>query len=545
MLAGAGLALWLFLAHLTNATLFQLAPDRALPGLIMLAVLPLLLNGFRRKVFFGTKLSLHQGISFEFIFQLVRWISPLLPSRRFQTAFQMRETGQDRALASSWQDIQAASFPASAMLATTLWLSVDGHTLAAVVALIVGIGTLLWGHKTLKQRTVKPRGYLATCFTTVFLWAVEAMVFAWASNGMLPTNAAMGLWLAVALVTHRPGLPLGLGIVQLPALLLFTSGLSDTAMLLLSTFMFCRLTTLAGLGLLYLSRYKLRVSDLFQHTIVSRILGSQRPRGGWPATPEVERAPLKLSIVIPAYQEEQRLPRYLGEVQRHLADKRYLWEIIVVDDGSTDNTMNIVLAEQAKDSHIKAIRLEQNSGKGSAVMRGIQEARGRYIIFSDADGSTPAQEIDKLLPVLESGSEVAVGSRILKAPELERNRRALRQLLGMVFYRLVNFFAVPGVGDTQCGFKGFRQDVARHLFNNLTEQGWAFDVEVLYRAQLLGYAITEVPIQWHEVAGSKLRPLRDSARMAFAILRIRQHNTGFFKRNSEESGAREASLALE
>ena len=113
MLAGAGLALWLFLAHLTNATLFQLAPDRALPGLIMLAVLPLLLNGFRRKVFFGTKLSLHQGISFEFIFQLVRWISPLLPSRRFQTAFQMRETGQDRALASSWQDIQAASFPDS------------------------------------------------------------------------------------------------------------------------------------------------------------------------------------------------------------------------------------------------------------------------------------------------------------------------------------------------------------------------------------------------------------------------------------------------
>ena len=539
LLAGAGAALWLYLNHLTGASLFQSAPSQALPGIIALATLPLLANGLRRKLFFGQGLSLHQALSFECIFQLARWVSPLLSSRRFQTAFHMRETGQEQALALSWQETQLASLPASASLAATLWLVVSGHPWSASAALVCSIGAFTWGHKMLRQRVAQPRAYLATCLTSVLLWSAEAMVFAWASHGMLPGTAAMGIWLAVALLSYRPALPLGLGLVQLPALLVFGAGLADVALLLLSNFLVFRLATLAALGLIYLSRYKLRVTDLFNNTIVGRIISSQRPRDGWPVSPDVQSSPYTLSIVIPAFQEALRLPPYLASVQCHMRDKMYPWEIIVVDDGSTDKTMDSVKSYQSKDSRTRVIRLEKNAGKGAAVARGVEEARGHYVIFADADGSTPATQIDKLMAKLESGSEIAVGSRVAQGPGVVRDRYALRQLLGTLYYRLVNFFAVPGVGDTQCGFKGFRRDVARRLFTNLGERRWAFDVEVLYRAQLLGYAITEVPIQWHEVAGSKLRPVVEGSRMARAIFRIRRKNTGFFKQESSRRMGRQ------
>ena len=175
-------------------------------------------------------------------------------------------------------------------------------------------------------------------------------------------------------------------------------------------------------------------------------------------------------------------------------------------------------------------QLQLGSGVAGAIReRGVFEARGRYVLFTDADGATPIAELDKLLAAVGERAEIAIGSRRQVSAEAERERTGLRQLMGNVFYSVVNFLAVPGIRDTQCGFKLFRTDVARELFRDLNEAGWAFDVELLYRAQLFGYGIAEVPVNWHEVAGSKVNPLKDAMKMFLAIFRIRRRNAGLLR----------------
>ena len=161
------------------------------------------------------------------------------------------------------------------------------------------------------------------------------------------------------------------------------------------------------------------------------------------------------------------------------------------------------------------------------MLDAIEAARGRYVLIADADGATPIRELEALRHAVADGTEIAIGSRVAPRAGRVRERAALRALIGKVFYGLVNFLAVPGIGDTQCGFKLLRRDVARALFRELGEFGWAFDVEILYRAQLAGFRVAEVAVEWHEIAGSKLRPMRDASRMLVSLFRIRARNAGF------------------
>lgn len=236
--------------------------------------------------------------------------------------------------------------------------------------------------------------------------------------------------------------------------------------------------------------------------------------------PESKRGGPLLSIVIPAYNEEKRLPRYLLEVAAFAESIRGGAEVLIVDDGSYDGTSAYVQAAQANHPCLRIVTLDKNQGKGAAVRRGVCESRGEFVLFADADGATPIAEVLALLAHAEAGAEVVIGSRAAAGSTVNRSR--LRRLLGAMFYRLTNLLTVPGVADTQCGFKLFRRVAAQRIFAKVRERGFAFDVEVLFLAQKLGLAIAEVPVQWSAISGSKVRPFRDSIQMATAVLRIRR-----------------------
>jgi len=228
-----------------------------------------------------------------------------------------------------------------------------------------------------------------------------------------------------------------------------------------------------------------------------------------------------LSIIIPAYNEQSRLPNTLGQVFHFLAKQSFKSEVIVVENGSTDKTFEVVqkFAEQHK--NLRVIHNEER-GKGGAVQRGVREAHGEYVFICDADLSMPVEEISKFLPRALKDFDIAIGSR--EAPGAVRyNEPYYRHLTGRVFNMLIRLMVLPNLQDTQCGFKCLRAEVARDIFPFQTLTGWAFDVELLYIAHHHGYGILEIPIDWYFNADSKVRVLRDSWRMFIDLLVIRRN----------------------
>jgi len=237
-----------------------------------------------------------------------------------------------------------------------------------------------------------------------------------------------------------------------------------------------------------------------------------------------------LSVVIPAYNEERRLPKTLERITAYLQEQDYPAEIIVVDDGSEDDTVSIVERFIADHPNMSLIK-NDHRGKGYAVRTGMLRARGQYVLFSDADLSTPIEEVARLLPWFDEGYDVVIGSR--EGPGAKRyGEPPYRHLMGRVFNLIVRLLAVRGIRDTQCGFKCFRRDVARDLFSRVRLYGpeagtvadsmvTAFDVEVLFLAQKIGYGIKEVPVEWHYFAESKVNPIKDSIRNFRDVCRVR------------------------
>jgi dolichyl-phosphate beta-glucosyltransferase len=228
-----------------------------------------------------------------------------------------------------------------------------------------------------------------------------------------------------------------------------------------------------------------------------------------------------LSIIIPAYNEEKRLPSTLEQVFHFLGKQSFRSDVIVVENGSTDKTFDI--AQKFADQHenLRVIHNEER-GKGGAVQRGVLEARGEYVFICDADLSMPIGEISKFLPPALTDFDIAIGSR--EAPGAVRyNEPYYRHLTGRVFNMLIRFMVLPDLQDTQCGFKCLRARVARDIFPFQTLTGWAFDVELLYIARQHGYRILEIPIDWYFNADSKVRVLRDSWRMFIDLLVIRRN----------------------
>jgi dolichyl-phosphate beta-glucosyltransferase len=228
-----------------------------------------------------------------------------------------------------------------------------------------------------------------------------------------------------------------------------------------------------------------------------------------------------ISIVIPAFNEEDRILPTLRMIDDYLRDRVRGYEIIVVDDGSSDNTMKVVRSECGRLKSVRLLSNEANRGKGFSVRRGVMGARHDLVLVSDADLSTPIEEVSKFLPWVEKGYDVVIGSRALKESDIIRRQPWYRQTMGKTFNLLVRIVVLGGFHDTQCGFKMFRTPAGKKIFESLKTEGFAFDVEALLRAKKIGYRVKEVPVRWINSPQSKVRVLRDSARMFLDLVRIR------------------------
>ncbi|GAB4520985.1 MAG: glycosyltransferase family 2 protein [Anaerolineales bacterium] len=228
-----------------------------------------------------------------------------------------------------------------------------------------------------------------------------------------------------------------------------------------------------------------------------------------------------LSIVIPAHNEENRLPATLQQVVDFVTRQPYACEVLVVENGSRDRTWEILQTFTGRYPFVHGLQ-EQVPGKGLAVRRGMLAARGAYRFMCDADLSMPVSEILRFLPPAQSDYDLAIGSR--EAPGAIRyNEPAYRHWGGRVINGLIRLLVLPGMQDTQCGFKCFRAEVAADLFGCQRIPGWAFDIEVLYIARRRGYRIVEIPIPWHYNPESKLNIFNDTLQMLRDILRIRRN----------------------
>lgn len=203
-----------------------------------------------------------------------------------------------------------------------------------------------------------------------------------------------------------------------------------------------------------------------------------------------------LSVIIPAYNESERLPMTLFDIDKNLSQMDYSYEIIVVDDGSKDNTAEVVEKLTSIIKNLYLIDNEENKGKGGVVAQGMLEAKGTIRLFTDADNSTTIDQFSKLLPYFKEGYQVVIGSRQAKDAEISVKQPLYRQIIGKVGNLFIRLMAVPEIEDTQCGFKAFTQEAAREIFSRLTIKRWGFDVEVLAIARILGYKIKEVGIRW-------------------------------------------------
>jgi glycosyltransferase involved in cell wall biosynthesis len=228
-----------------------------------------------------------------------------------------------------------------------------------------------------------------------------------------------------------------------------------------------------------------------------------------------------LSIVIPAYNEENRLPGTLQQVFKFFETQAFPVEVVVVENGSSDRTYDIAREFARQYPNLHAIKSETR-GKGLAVKRGVAESTGEYIFICDADLSMPIEEIGKFIPPQLPNVDVAIASR--EAPGAVRiNEPSYRHITGRVFNTMIRLLVLPGLQDTQCGFKCIRAQVAHDIFPRQRLTGWAFDVELLYIARRRGYRVVEVPIHWYFNADSKISVLRDSLRMFLDLLVIRRN----------------------
>jgi len=240
-----------------------------------------------------------------------------------------------------------------------------------------------------------------------------------------------------------------------------------------------------------------------------------------------------LSIVIPAYNEVKRIQGTLSRIQNYLKSRNIDFEIIVVDDGSEDGTGLEVEKKQKEIPELKLIRLLKNQGKGWAVRAGMLEAEGDYILMTDADLSTPIEELPKMEQAIKDGYDLAIGSRRASGARIIKRQPWFRQNIGVAFGFFTGLIIPTGFIDTQCGFKYFKKQAAKKLFPIQTTKGLPFDLEILALAQRLGFRIVEVPVSWQDAEGSKVRPIAHLPRVIREVLKIRWN---FFRGKYFEKG---------
>jgi dolichyl-phosphate beta-glucosyltransferase len=395
---------------------------------------------------------------------------------------------------------------------------------------------------------------LGAITVTVVIWAIEIGSYYFLGlaiwNGM-SVGVALLFLVVVNLASLVPLTIGGIGTIEAAALaFLVGCGVSPypaLAMILLQHASQYLFTTITG-GLLYLgggfyriplSRPKASTRRNRLPTAPSPVIEDTRSRlGQLSELVELKPAPqrdIQLSIVIPAYNEQARLPRTVLETIVWCTTRHLDFELIIADDGSRDETLALARLFEQSDVRVRTLACP-HMGKGASVRMGILNAKGRFVLFMDADGATPLSEIPKLLAALEDGHEVAIGSRIVQCPgEVEVRTSLHRRVVGRVFAFFVNLFAIDGIADTQCGFKMFRREAAVAVFSRQKTAGFAFDVEMLFIARRLSLSVAEVSVNWVAQPGSKVNLVTDSIRMLWDISIIRWLHRDFQGSDSVKS----------
>jgi glycosyltransferase involved in cell wall biosynthesis len=230
------------------------------------------------------------------------------------------------------------------------------------------------------------------------------------------------------------------------------------------------------------------------------------------------------SIVIPAYNESARLGATLEKVLAYVHAQRWDAEVIVVNDGSRDNTADIVRAFATKDPVLRLVENPGNHGKGYSVRNGMLNTRGRIVLFSDADLSSPIEEAPKLLQALDDGADIAIGSRWLRAETQTQRQPLHRQVFGRIFNLVLRLTLGLQFKDTQCGFKAFKQPAVQAIFPLQKIERWGFDPEILFLAKKLKFKTQEVSVAWGHSGGTRINPLVDGSRMVMEMLRVRWYD---------------------
>lgn len=386
-----------------------------------------------------------------------------------------------------------------------------------------------------------PRFVLALIFSA-FIWGVELGAYYLIARAVLPEISFEISLLFLSVVNFASLFPFtigGIGVIEGAATaFLIGAGMPGnqalSMVILQHVFQFC-FTTVGGLVFYFAGGYfnlsppeckqepaesKARIDHIREtfrqiHSL-SDALNIQSERLNRP----------ELSLVIPAYNEQNRLPKTILKTLDWCAQNRMEYELIIADDGSTDDTLELAKLFAGQVERVRCIACP-HQGKGAAVRMGMLNATGKYVLFMDADGATPLAEIPKILNEVRNGTDIAIGSRVVQTPgETEVITPRRRVILGRIFSALVNVFVISGVSDTQCGFKVFRHEVVRLLFNRQKLNGFAFDVEILYMARKLKLSLAEIPVNWINQEGSKINLFLDSARMLWDILRIRWIHRG-------------------
>jgi glycosyltransferase involved in cell wall biosynthesis len=230
------------------------------------------------------------------------------------------------------------------------------------------------------------------------------------------------------------------------------------------------------------------------------------------------------SIVIPAFNEGTRLGPTLEKVLGYVHAQKWDAEIIVVNDGSRDNTADIVRSFAAKDGALRLVENPGNRGKGYSVRNGMLNARGQIVLFSDADLSSPIEEAPKLFQALEAGADIAIGSRWLRAETQTQRQPLHRQLFGRIFNLMLRITLGLKFKDTQCGFKAFKQSAVQKIFPLQKIERWGFDPEILFLARKFGFKVQEIPVAWGHSGETRINPLLDGFRMFVEMLRVRWYD---------------------
>ncbi len=231
-----------------------------------------------------------------------------------------------------------------------------------------------------------------------------------------------------------------------------------------------------------------------------------------------------VTLVIPAYNEAERLPASLEKIIAYATGRQRVIDLLVVDDGSTDNTAEIARESVGDRLPLTVLTNTPNRGKGYSVRRGMLEAAGECVLFTDADLSTPIEEADALLAAIEQGADVAIGSRGMAGSDVSVHQPWWREKAGKLFGALVRILVLPGIHDSQCGFKCFRREAAQAIASRQTQDGWAFDVEQLLIARKLGYEIAQMPVRWVNDPDTKVRMLTDGPKMLRDMVQARRRH---------------------